>query len=45
MTRFRDAKTLKKVASTHISIHNHINQGRYLNRREIFKKKRSAALE
>jgi putative transposase len=45
MTRFREAKTLKKVAATLVLIHNHINQGRYLNRREIFRKKRSAALD
>ena len=45
MNRFRDAKTLKKVAATHASIHNHSNEGRHLYRREIFKKKRFAVLD
>ena len=44
MARFRDVKTLQKFAATHASIHNHFNQERHLNRREIFKKNRSAAL-
>ena len=44
MARFRDVKTLQKFAATHASIHNHSNQERHLNRREIFKKNRSAAL-
>jgi putative transposase len=44
MARFRDIKTLQKFASVHASIHNHFNQERHLNRREIFKKNRSAAL-
>ena len=42
MARFRDIKTLQKFAAA--SIHNHFNQERHLNRREIFKKNRSAAL-
>jgi len=44
MARFRDIKTLQKFAAVHASIHNHFNQERHLNRREIFKKNRSAAL-
>ncbi len=44
MARFRDIKTLQKFASAHSSIHNHFNQERHLNRREIFKQNRSAAL-
>lgn len=44
MAKFRDIKTLQKFASTHASIHNHFNQERHLNRREISKRNRSAAL-
>ncbi len=44
MARFRDIKTLQKFASTHASIHNHFNQDRHLNSRDIFKQNRSAAL-
>ena len=44
MARFRDIKTLQKFASAHASIHNHFNHDRHLNRRDIFKKNRSAAL-
>ena len=44
MARFRDMKTLQKFAAAHASIHNHFNQDRHLNRREVFKKNRSAAL-
>ncbi len=44
MAKFRDVKTLQKFASAHASIHNHFNQGRHLNRRDIFKQNRSAAL-
>jgi len=44
MARFRDIKTLQKVASAHASIHNHFNLDRHLNSREIFKQNRSAAL-
>ena len=43
MAKFRDIKTLQKFASAHASIHNHFNQDRHLNRRDIFKH-RSAAL-
>ena len=44
MAKFRDMKTLQKFASVHASIHNHFNQERHLNRRDIFKQNRSAAL-
>ena len=44
MARFRDIKTLQKFAAVHASIHNHFNQDRHLNSREIFKQNRSAAL-
>ena len=44
MAGFRDIKTLQKFASAHASIHNHFNQDRYLNRRDIFKQNRAAAL-
>jgi putative transposase len=39
-----DVKNLQKFASVHASIYNHFNQDRRLNRRDIFKQKRSAAL-
>jgi putative transposase len=44
MARFRDIKTLQKFAAAHASIHNHFNLDRHLNRRDIFKQKRAAAL-
>jgi putative transposase len=44
MSKFRDVKTLQKFASVHASLHNHFNQERHLNRREAFKKNRTAAL-
>jgi putative transposase len=44
MARFRDIKTLQKFASVHASIQNHFNEDRHLNRREVFKQSRSAAL-
>ncbi len=44
MARFRDIKTLQKFAPVHASIHNHFNQDRHLDRRDIFKQNRSAAL-
>ena len=44
MAGFRDIKTLQKFASAHASIHNHFNLDRHLNRRDIFKQNRSAAL-
>jgi putative transposase len=44
MAKFRDVKTLQKFASAHASIHNHFNLYRHLNRRDIFKENRVAAL-
>ena len=44
MAKFRDVKTLQKFASVHASIHNHFNLERHLNRRDIFKQDRAAAL-
>ncbi len=44
MAKFRDVKTLQKFSAVHASIHNHFNQDRHLNRRDIFKQNRSAAL-
>ncbi len=44
MARFRSLKSLQKFASIHASIHNHFNKDRHLERREIFKNYRSAAL-
>lgn len=44
MAKFRDVKTLQKFAAVHASIHNHFNFDRHLNRRDIFKQNRSAAL-
>jgi putative transposase len=44
MAKFRDIKTLQKFASVHASIYNHFNHERHLNRRDIFKQNRSAAL-
>ncbi len=44
MARFRVIKTLQKFAAAHASIHNHFNQDRHLNRRDIFKQNRVAAL-
>ncbi len=44
MAKFRDVKTLQKFAAAHASIHNHFNQDRHLNRRDIFKQNRAVAL-
>ncbi len=44
MAKFRDMKTLQKCAAVHASIHNHFNQDRHLNRRDIVKQNRAAAL-
>ena len=44
MARFRDITTLQKFTSVHASIHNHFNHQRHLNRRDIFKQGRAAAL-
>ena len=44
MARFRDIKTLQKFAAVHASIHNRFNHQRHLNRRDIFKQDRAAAV-
>ena len=44
MVKFRDVKTLQKFAAAHASIHNHFNHDRHVNRRDVFKQNRSAAL-
>jgi putative transposase len=44
MVKFRDIKTLQKLAAVHASIHNHFNLDRHLNRCDGFKQNRSAAL-
>ncbi len=44
MARFRSFKSLQKFASIHTSVHNHFNQDRHLNSRQVFKLHRSAAL-
>jgi putative transposase len=44
MARFRDIKTLQKFASVHASLFNHFNTDRHLNRHDICKQSRSAAL-
>jgi putative transposase len=44
MARFRDIKTLQKFATAHASIHNHFNQDRHLNCRDIFKENGANAL-
>ena len=44
MARFRDIKTLQKIAAFHASIHNHFNHQRHLTRRDVFKQHRTAAL-
>ncbi len=44
MAKFRDMKTLQKFAAVHASIHNHFNPDRHLNRHDIFKQNRAAAL-
>ncbi len=44
MQRFRELRTLQKLAAAHASINNHLNHDRHLNRRDIFKQNRAAAL-
>jgi putative transposase len=44
MQRFRTVRTLQKFAAAHASIHNHLNHDRHLDRRDIFKQNRTAAL-
>ena len=44
MQRFRSAKTLQKFSSVHAQVHNHFNHERHLVTREVYKRRRSAAL-
>ena len=44
MARFRDRKTLQKLAAAQASIHSHFNPDRNLNRRDICKQNRATAL-
>ena len=44
MLRFRQMKSLQKLASVHASITNHFSQERHLVDRETYKQRRSAAL-
>ena len=44
MARVRDIKTLQKFTSVQASIHTYFNHQRHLNRRDIFKHGRAAAL-
>jgi putative transposase len=44
MAKFRGVKTLQKFVAAHASIHNHFNHDRHVNRRDIFKQNRAAAL-
>ena len=44
LQRFRNVRSLQKFAALHASILNHFNLDRHLNRRNVFKQNRSAAL-
>ena len=44
MLRFRQTKSLQKLASVHANLHNHFNQERHLVSRREYKSRRSAAL-
>jgi putative transposase len=44
MGKFRDIKPLQRFAAVYASIHNRFNLDRHLNRRDIFKQNRCAAL-
>jgi len=44
MQGFRRRQTLERFASVHSSVFNHFNKDRHLNRRDIFKTDRDAAL-
>jgi len=44
MAKFRDIRTLQKFAAVQASNQNHFHEDRHLNRRNIFKQKRSVAL-
>jgi putative transposase len=44
MERFRRMKTLQKFAAVHGTVHNHFSQERHLISRDVYRKRRSAAL-
>ncbi len=44
VAKFSGIKILQKFAAAHASIHNHSHGDRHLNRRDIFKQNRAAAL-
>ena len=44
MQRFRSPKTLQKFSSVHAQVHNHFNHERHLVTRQVYKKRRCAAL-
>ena len=44
MERFRRMKALQKFAAVHGTVHNHFNQERHLISRDLYRKRRSAAL-
>ena len=44
MERFRRMKTLHKFAAVHGTVHNHFSQERHLISRDLYRKRRSAAL-
>ena len=44
MAGFKSERTLQKFTSIHASVHNHFNHQRHLNRRDMFKQARAAAL-
>ena len=45
MERFRRIKTLQKFVAVHGAVHNHFNQERHLSSRDLYRKRRSAALD
>jgi putative transposase len=44
MQRFRSLRTLQKFSSVHAPVHNQFNQERHLVTRQVYKRRRSAAL-
>ncbi len=44
MAKFKSERTLQNFAAFHASVHNHFNHQRHINRRNIFKQDRAAAL-
>ncbi|MGB1235256.1 MAG: DDE-type integrase/transposase/recombinase, partial [Planktomarina sp.] len=44
MQRFRNRATLQKFTSVHSQIYNHFNHQRHLEKRQVYKTKREAAL-